>query len=88
MGVSKRRQDLMGQLKTKFGKRVQALRMEAEVTQEQLADAAGLTVESISNIERGIYGPKFDNLEKIAKVLGVHVKELFEFDDAPSSRRR
>lgn len=78
----------MGQLKIKFGKRVQALRMEAEVTQEQLADAAGLTVESISNIERGIYGPKFDNLEKIAKVLGVPVKELFEFDDAPSSRRR
>lgn len=78
----------MGQLKTKFGKRVQALRMEAEVTQEQLADAAGLTVESISNIERGIYGPKFDNLEKIAKVLGVPVKELFEFDEASSSRRR
>lgn len=78
----------MGQLKTKFGKRVQALRIEAEVTQEQLADAAGLTVESISNIERGIYGPKFDNLEKIAKVLGVDVKELFDFDDTPTSRRR
>lgn len=78
----------MGQLKTRFGKRVQALRIEAEVTQEQLADAAGLTVESISNIERGIYGPKFDNLEKIAKVLGVPVKELFEFDDGSSARRR
>lgn len=78
----------MGQLKTRFGKRVQALRMEAEVTQEQLADAAGLTVESISNIERGIYGPKFDNLEKIAKVLGVEVKELFDFDNTPASRRR
>ena len=78
----------MGQLKTRFGKRVQALRMKVEVTQEQLADAAGLTVESISNIERGIYGPKFDNLEKIAKVLGVPVKELFEFDDVPAPRRR
>ncbi len=78
----------MGQLKTKFGKRVQALRLKAGVTQEQLADAAGLTVESISNIERGIYGPKFDNLEKIAKVLDVSVKELFEFDAASSQRRR
>jgi transcriptional regulator with XRE-family HTH domain len=78
----------MGQLKNRFGKRVRALRLEAGVTQEQLADAAGLTVESISNIERGIYGPKFDNLEKIAKLLGVPVKELFEFDAAPSQRRR
>ena len=81
----------MGQLKNRFGKRVQALRLEAGVTQEQLADAAGLTVESISNIERGIYGPKFDNLEKIAKLLGVPVKELFEFDAAPapaSAQRR
>ena len=39
----------------------------------------GLTIESISNIERGIFGPKFDNLEKIAEVLGVPVKELFDF---------
>jgi transcriptional regulator with XRE-family HTH domain len=78
----------MGLLKTRFGKRVQTLRLKAGVTQEQLADAAGLTVESISNIERGIYGPKFDNLEKIAKLLGVPVKELFEFDAAPSQRRR
>ena len=44
-----------------------------------MAEATGLTIESISNIERGIFGPKFDNLEKIAKVIGVEVKELFDF---------
>ena len=69
----------MSKLKKKFGKKVQNLRLEAGITQEQLADAVGLTIESISNIERGIFGPKFDNLEKIAKVLGVPVKELFDF---------
>lgn len=49
-------------------------------TQEQLADKTQLTVESISNMERGLYGPKFENLEKIAAVLKVEVKELFDFN--------
>jgi transcriptional regulator with XRE-family HTH domain len=40
-----------------------------------------LTVESISNVDRGIHGPKFNNLEKFANVLNVQVKELFEFPD-------
>lgn len=70
----------MSQLKNDFGKRLQALRLEAEMTQEELADDIGVTVESISNIERGVFGPKFDNLEKIAAVLNIEVKELFDFD--------
>jgi transcriptional regulator with XRE-family HTH domain len=70
----------MGKLKIQFGKRLQELRREAGITQEKLADKTGLTVESISNIERGIFGPKFENLEKIAAVLKVPVRELFEFE--------
>ncbi|MHB8347979.1 MAG: helix-turn-helix domain-containing protein [Acidiferrobacterales bacterium] len=69
----------MGRLKVQFGKRLQQLRRRAGISQEKLADAAGLTVESISNMERGIFGPKFDNLEKIARVLKVPVKVLFDF---------
>ena len=69
----------MSQLKEDFGKRLQTLRLEADMTQEVLANEIGLTVESISNIERGIHGPKFDNLEKLADILDVPVRELFEF---------
>ena len=69
----------MSKLKDCFGQRLQKLRMKANITQEQLADKVDLTVESISNIERGIFGPKFDNLEKIAQALEVPVKELFDF---------
>lgn len=69
----------MNQLKENFGKRLQELRVEADITQEVLADEVGLTIESISNIERGIHGPTFENLEKIAIALNVPVKELFEF---------
>ena len=71
----------MGQLKEDFGKRLRVLRVESDITQEKLADDVGLTVESISNIERGIFGPKFENLEKIARSLNIPVKELFEFED-------
>jgi len=69
----------MGRLKAQFGKRLQQLRRRAGISQEKLADSTGLTVESISNMERGIFGPKFDNLEKIARVLKVPVKALFDF---------
>ena len=69
----------MSQLKQNFGIRLHELRLDAEMTQEALADEIGITVESISNMERGIYGPKFDNLEKIAEALDIPVKELFEF---------
>lgn len=69
----------MASLKQQFGKRLKALRSQKGMTQEQLADAVDLTVESISNIERGIHAPKFDNLEKIAQILNVQVVSLFEF---------
>jgi len=70
----------MGQLKSQFGKRVQALRYKAKMTQEDLANEVGVTIESISNIERGIYGASFDTVEKIAAAFNVPVKNLFIFD--------
>jgi transcriptional regulator with XRE-family HTH domain len=70
----------MADLKLNFGSHLQSLRNSKGITQEQLAAEVGITVESISNIERGIHGPRFDNLEKIAHALGTPVKELFNFD--------
>ncbi|MDG1165464.1 MAG: helix-turn-helix transcriptional regulator [Porticoccaceae bacterium] len=69
----------MASLKMRFGIRLKSLRAERGLTQEQLADATELSIESISNIERGIFGPRFDNLEKIAAVLNLEVMQLFEF---------
>jgi transcriptional regulator with XRE-family HTH domain len=72
---------LVGALKVQFGKRLKFLRKQLNLTQEQLAESTGLTIESISNIERGLFGPKFDNLEKISAAIGVEVHELFEFSN-------
>ena len=71
----------MSQLKKQFGKRIQFLRLSAKFTQEALANAVGVTTESISNIERGIYGPSFDTLQKIAEALSLPVRDLFLFDE-------
>ena len=70
---------VMASLKTRFGSRLKSLRTGRGLTQEQLADATELSIESISNMERGIFGPRFDNLEKIANALNVEVMQLFDF---------
>jgi len=68
-------------LKIQFGKRLRTLRKRAGLTQDQLAESINVSVETVSNMERGIHGPKFDNLEKIANVMGLEVKTLFNFNE-------
>jgi transcriptional regulator with XRE-family HTH domain len=67
-------------LKQSFGKRVQQLRKLQKLTQEQLAEAAGLSVDSVSNIERGFSSTRIENVGALAKALKVSLPELFEFD--------
>jgi transcriptional regulator with XRE-family HTH domain len=70
----------MGDLRKNFGQRLKALRQQAGLTQEQLAEAADISVDFLSLVERGINAPSFENLERLAKVLGIPVRELFNFD--------
>ena len=70
----------MKYLKTQFGKRLRDLRKQKDMTQEQLAEKALISVDFLSLIERGINAPSFDTLEKLAIALDVHVKHFFEFD--------
>jgi transcriptional regulator with XRE-family HTH domain len=67
-------------LRRDFGIRLRYLRNQVGLTQEQLADAANISVDFVSLIERGINAPSFDNLEKLAKALGVSAQELFTFN--------
>jgi len=52
-----------------------------KLTQEQLAEAVGCSVEFISLVERGVNAPSVAGLEKFAKVLKVEVRELFTFEE-------
>ena len=70
---------VIAHLKRRFGRRLKSLRTGRRLTREQLADATELSIESISNMERGIFDPRFDNLQKIASALNVDVMNLFDF---------
>lgn len=71
----------MGRLQLQFGKRVRQIRRQRDMTQEQLAEAVGVSAEFISNVERGVNAPSFDTLEKLAEALNVAPVELFIFNE-------
>lgn len=55
----------------RVGKRIQEYREKARISQEKLAELVGLSVTSISNIERGANYPTFENFIKIANAIDV-----------------
>lgn len=60
-----------------FGERVRELRKEKAISQEELADRAGVHRTYIGMIERGEKNITIVNIQKIAKALGVGIRELF-----------
>lgn len=66
-------------LKKQFGKNLTRYRIEEELTQEELAERCDVSVETISFIERGIHGPRFELLSKLAQVFRIEVRDLFDF---------
>ena len=71
----------MADLRSKFGNRLRQLRRQADLTQEQLAANADISVDFLSLVERGINAPSFENIDKLANALGVQVRELFDFGE-------
>lgn len=61
-----------------FGKKVRTLRLEKGLSQEQLAELAGVHRTYIGMIERAEKNITLENIEKIAKALGCKVAELVE----------
>ncbi len=66
-------------VKVKLGKRIATLRRAAGMTQEQLAEKVGYSVEFVSLIERGINAPSVEGCDRIAKAFGIRLANLFEF---------
>ena len=54
-----------------FGNNVRCLRIKKGLSQEQLADLAGLHRTYIGGIERGERNISLENIVKIAKALGI-----------------
>ena len=72
------------QRRISFGKSMKKLRNIAKISQEKLADIAGLDRKTISRIENGHLSPSIDNLWAIADALNLEAHELL----VPMSRNK
>lgn len=62
-----------------FGKNLRKHRKLKGFTQAQLAIDLGFDISQISRIERGIINTSIGNINSIAKVLKIDIKDLFDF---------
>ncbi len=65
-----------------LGQNVRQRREARELTQEMLAEKAGLDPTYISGIERGLRNPGIRNVARLAKALGLTTARLCEGVDA------
>ncbi len=65
-----------------LGLNVRQRREARELTQEKLAEKAGLDPTYISGIERGLRNPGIRNVARLAKALGLTTARLCEGVDA------
>ena len=61
-----------------LGEAIRSQRKAREFSQERLAEKADLSTVFISRVECGKESPSIDSLVKIARALGVRVRDLVE----------
>ena len=71
----------MGKDHAKLLNRLQELRKQAELTQEELSNSAEVSRKSINAIENGVYVPSTVLALKIARTLKCKVEDLFKLPD-------
>ena len=63
--------------------RIRRLRFDNdEMTQEELANRAGCTRQTIIALEQGKYVPSIELAFKIARAFGVTLEEVFQYEEA------
>ncbi len=78
----------------RIGAQIILARARARLTQAQLAHAAGVTRQTVSDIERGVTNSTVDVLDELARALDVPIERLFTppfsgvIDGAEIARRR
>lgn len=61
--------------------RIKVERAETNMTQQQLAEAIGVSRQSINAIETGKFIPSTVVALKIARLFGKHVDDIFQLDE-------
>ena len=66
-----------------FSAHIRSIRLQRGLSQEDVAERAGIHVTYLSGIERGRRNPSVKSLYRIAKALDIPVREMFEFEAPP-----
>ena len=65
----------------KIQNRIRRLRFDRdEMTQQELAERAGCTRQTIIAVEQGKYVPSLGLAYKIARALNVHLEDVFQYE--------
>jgi len=57
-----------------------------EMSQQELADKAGVTRQAIISIEKGAYYPSLELAFKIARVFNAGVEDVFSFEEGDNNK--
>ncbi len=69
----------LNKLPKDLGKKIHIERIKAEISQEELAEWAGVSVATLSKLERGVVLPTLETATRIANALQLTLPELFTF---------
>ena len=61
--------------------RIEQIRKERSIRQEEFAKAMGVSRQTISSLENGRYNPSILLAYKIAKYFGMTIEEVFVFEE-------
>ncbi len=61
--------------------KIPALRKARKLSQQELADAVGVTRQTITSIEVGRYTASLELAYKIARYFGLTIEEVFDFSE-------
>ncbi|MCI1856925.1 MAG: helix-turn-helix transcriptional regulator [Sporolactobacillus sp.] len=67
--------------------RLKIARIEAGMTQLQLAEKIGVTRQTIGLIEKGAYNPTLNLCQAICRVLGKTLDDLFWTEEEPNHEK-
>jgi len=61
--------------------RIEELRRERGISQEELAAALEVTRQTIGSLENGRYNPSITLAFKLARYFGMSIEEIFTYED-------
>ncbi|MBO7251505.1 MAG: helix-turn-helix transcriptional regulator [Oscillospiraceae bacterium] len=64
--------------------RIEAIRKERGILQEEFAKAMGVSRQTISSLENGRYNPSIMLAYRIARYFGMTIEEVFIFEEEVS----